>query len=794
MDYTLENQELSLVVYPERAKWVLIKRDYKDFTITSWGAGICYAIAGRKVSMLHSWKPREIKEIEKQSSSHGALRMISMNMQADENGVAFQLDMALPRNTPMMLWKMQVFNRGQEPIQVERFEFLNTSPLTGDKYSGSFAGLKSPRFFSNGWGSWDYTTSYGVQDRYRRTWLGPLTVPMRKNPGTPHPFDRGHFVSDQFGVLGDSSSGNAWLVGFLSQRDQFGTIEAWLKKSPPVLRMWANGDSAVLSVGASMSTDWACLNFLNVNDNDPLRIYLEAVAREHEVKYLSSDVQNKQIPTGWCSWYEFGPDINQDVIEKNLDTMTLLREELPLNILQIDDGYQMHVGDWLDIKTAFPQGLAPLAREIHDSRLVPGLWLAPFIVDPRSRVAKEHPEWLVRGRLGRPANAGFSSWGTFTRGLDLTHPEALDYVRNVIRTATHEWGYSYLKLDFLYAGALSGKRYDPSLTLAQVLRKGLKAIRDSAGKDTFLVGCGCPLGSAIGLVDAMRIGPDVDSHWLPDLYGFGLLLKKEPGLPSTRYAINNTLLRAGFHKRLWINDPDCLLLRPDMELTLPEIQSLATAITLSGGSLLLSEDLPNLPYERLRIARCMLPLIGKRPQVLDWFTNPEPTHIRLDLQNDTGEWYLLARFNWEEREKEIRIDFDEYGFDTQTDYLVREFWRGNVFKVGENKPLVVTIPAHGVCLMSVREDVPGATQYVGGSLHISQGLEVVSWAVDRRKAVCDLIRPGQEEGEVVIKLSKPVGEAMLNGVDVAYRCIDGDLLYSFQVEFNQQGKLEIHFN
>ena len=47
-----------------------------------------------------------------------------------------------------------------------------------------------------------------------------------------------------------------------------------------------------------------------------------------------------------------------------------------------------------------------------------------------------------------------------TKPLDLTHSEALEYVRQVIHTATHDWGYQFLKLDFLFAAALGGRFRD----------------------------------------------------------------------------------------------------------------------------------------------------------------------------------------------------------------------------------------------------------------------------------------------------------------------------------------------
>ena len=115
------------------------------------------------------------------------------------------------------------------------------------------------------------------------------------------------------------------------------------------------------------------------------------------------------------------------------------------------------------------------------------------------------------------------------------------------------FGYGYLKLDFLYAAAAEGIRHDPAITRAQTLRRGLEAIRRGAGEQTFILGCGCPLGAAVGIVDGMRIGPDVAPYWGASAGGAG-----EPG---TALAIDAILARSFMHRQLWLNDPDCVMLR-----------------------------------------------------------------------------------------------------------------------------------------------------------------------------------------------------------------------------------------
>ena len=68
-------------------------------------------------------------------------------------------------------------------------------------------------------------------------------------------------------------------------------------------------------------------------------------------------------------------------------------------------------------------------------------------------------------------------------------------------------GVSYLKLDFLYGGAVPGRRHE-HLSGTEAYRSGLAPVRETVGPDVYRVGCGAPLLSSVGLVDAIRVSPD----------------------------------------------------------------------------------------------------------------------------------------------------------------------------------------------------------------------------------------------------------------------------------------------
>lgn len=801
MPPSLSNLFLHLQLDTDHSTWSLSPLRLPAPPLQELTLGASYRCEGRRVRAFRSWRPSRLDGPALQPSPHGFLKQIELESLPDERGVVFTLAFALPEAQPFLLWRITAANHGSSPVFIERLTLLEAASLR-------FSDPTSLAFFSNGWNSFNYTGVYGARDRFRRTRLGFFAEPVRLNAGTPHPRQPGHFGSDMFGVLGDRRSRQAILAGFLSQKQHFGSLEARLQR--PSLTMWANGDGARLDPGCSLSTDWAFLGFLEVDSPDSMGPYLQAVAREHGLDASLSAAAARQhgldtpvaattarlsrfsphpSPTGWCSWYQFFSAVTAADIRRNLASLQSLRSELPLDFVQIDDGFGAHVGDWFDFKPAFPEGVAPLAAEIRQAGFTPGLWLAPFVLDPASRLAHEHPDWLLRGRLDRPANAGFLFNGFFAAALDLTYPAAAEHVCRLIHTAVHEWGFPYLKLDFLYAAALPGRRHDPTQTRAQCLRRALQLIRQEAGEKAFLLGCGCPLGSGVGLVDAMRIGADVDVRWRPAIRGIETFFHKEPDLPSLRNSLHNILSRSMLHRRWWLNDPDCLLLRPDTLLTVAEQRSLASAIALSGGALLLSDDLGRLPPERLRLAQALFPPIGQTPRLLDWFDSSEPSRLLLELSGPAGAWHLLALFNWADSPRDLNLRPADYPLPLAPGWWAREFWSETLVKFTDALTLPA-IPAHGVALLALRPLTPGQPQYLGSGLHISQGLEVKEWAASPSALSLRLERPGRSQGMLALALPAAPREARLDGASLPWQAkVDG--AYSFSVEFESAARLEI---
>lgn len=300
---------------------------------------------------------------------------------------------------------------------------------------------------------------------------------------------------------------------------------------------------------------------------------------------------DSSFQVGWCSWYHYFHDVTERDIAQNLSRA----DDWPFEVFQIDDGYQSAIGDWLTTNAKFPSELAALAFDISTHGRRPGLWIAPFLAAPNSEIASRHPEWLARDHSGEPLITMFNPpWAGgldgFMYGLDTTNDEVLAHLESLASSIV-SMGFTYLKLDFTFAPSFDGVWSDSTRTPAQRVRAGFDAIRRGAGDDAFLLGCGSPLANVVGVVDGNRIGADVAPSWpveakSEDLPGY------EDSRPSTRNAWNNAAMRSFMHRRLWLNDPDCLMLRSDhTELGATAAQTWARAVGVSGGMAIVSDDL-----------------------------------------------------------------------------------------------------------------------------------------------------------------------------------------------------------
>ncbi|MCX7839174.1 MAG: alpha-galactosidase [Anaerolineae bacterium] len=372
---------------------------------------------------------------------------------------------------------------------------------------------QAPRaFYCHGWQSWSLAT-----------WLPPTSLPIQQ-PTILHPMQtdpRYARVSQPHGSwVGavELVDGEILLLGALN-------TDAHIHLNENRLEGWYESGEG----------EWL------IARGDELTVFAHyAQALGQRFGWVSA----KPAPRVWCSWYGLYTAIDETILCRVFDGLN----DLPFDVLQVDDGWQRQVGDW-QANAKFPSGMAALADTIKNTGRKAGLWLAPFIAVQSSRLFREHPTWFLRDEHGRFVSAGFN-WGERLYALDVTRPDVLDWLTELMKQV-RAWGYDYLKLDFLYAGALPGKRY-VEMPREVAYRRALSVLRKAMGDDAFFLACGAPILPSLGLCDGLRIGPDVASEW--EVYRDAVLLRNLT-TPGVRNAIRTCL------HRLWLvplvqTDPD----------------------------------------------------------------------------------------------------------------------------------------------------------------------------------------------------------------------------------------------
>jgi len=385
--------------------------------------------------------------------------------------------------------------------------------------------LSGGRVYEHGWQSWSPTTAYGLHARpYRPSGERTRVMNYRADRSAP----AGFFQGEGLLAVQESTPGpvhvfaahpGAVTVPSIRARvedggggvvvSSEGDIDQLVDHGPGgmmgALGRWADGYAAAMRVG-------------------PIR----------------------PAPTIWCSWYQYLTKVTEQDMLENLDAIDQL--ELPVDVVQLDDGYQAEIGDWLALSGRF-RSLHDLVGRIRERGRRVGIWTAPFLVGERSQTYAEHPDWLVEG-----AAAG-RNWDQDLFALDTTHPGAAASLHQVFATF-RGLGIDFFKIDFIYAGALEGRRHE-DVPPVEAYRRGLRLVRDAIGPDAYLLGCGAPILPSVGLVDAMRVSPDTGPQYEPR--------EADLSLPSVRAAVLSGAGRAWQHGRFWVNDPDCLIARPQAQ-------------------------------------------------------------------------------------------------------------------------------------------------------------------------------------------------------------------------------------
>jgi hypothetical protein len=515
------------------------------------------------------------------------------------------------------------------------------------------------------------------------------------------------------------------VVGYLDNKVATGSVSAMYDRT--VIPARSHGGMSliaesiynveyVLQPGASTSSGRVMFNI----GRDPftaLEDYAQAVAD-------NQNVHLNPVINGWCSWFYTHEYINEEEVVRNTEFAARALKPYGLEYAQIDAGWFRTYGEW-EGNERFPHGMKWLAEQIRGHGFRAGLWLAPYCIAEGTEVYERHQDWLITDRDGKVKQCGgglsaadIAPYGipSMTKkiyGLDVTQQAAAVWMHDLFKKVSEEWGYDFIKIDFVEWTILSAERYrDSSVSQAAAYRKGFEIMRTAIGPKRHLLDCG-PMNNTVGLLDSARIELD------------------QPRLTWEQYTANFNssgpamAKRYYFNQKTWINDADHLGLAL---LSLPQARAAASIIALSGGTLISGDRLVELDKDRLAILSKVCPSYGVAARPIDLFETDRPEIFELAIRTDFGEWSVVALFNYSSEATEKRVLLKRLRVPESKNYVAFEFWSQQLIGEVETE-LKVRVEAESVALLSVHS-MAETPRVVSTDRHFTQGaieLKSVAW-------------------------------------------------------------------
>jgi alpha-galactosidase len=208
--------------------------------------------------------------------------------------------------------------------------------------------------------------------------------------------------------------------------------------------------NATLKPGESYAVPRSFLAVYSADYYEPLRLWSSVLQREGwEIPKPSSEAYN----VSWCGWgYEFNVTPAQ-----MLGTISKLKE-LGIKWATLDDRWFDTYGDWNPRADTFPgDSIKQMVDDFHKQGVLAQLWWLPLGVEDGqgkyeshkyvvSKVAQEHPEWLILDKNGKHARMVRD-----LAVLDPSLPEVQAYYKQLTERFIRDWGFDGSKLDNIYS-------------------------------------------------------------------------------------------------------------------------------------------------------------------------------------------------------------------------------------------------------------------------------------------------------------------------------------------------------
>jgi alpha-galactosidase len=470
-----------------------------------------------------------------------------------------------------------------------------------------FADAGARTIYSNGWQSWSFAGELGPDERVLRSRIVPH---LNVYTDGPCPDEGRGEVRSYFLSFVRSGEGRLFLVSRGRADAATPPVAFRVDRESLAVRAEVSARGASFTEGQLVAEIRLFYREGYFAAKDALAEAFSEYGHFKRLAFLGAKGEGSRpaslVPGGYESWYNHYTRIDEEIIARdlasiganaNLINSYYLGRGKP-TVFQIDDGWEAAVGQWEPDPKKFPRGMKAFAREIEDKGMIPGIWIAPLLVTKSSAAFRDHAGWLLRDERGRPVPAGFNpGWDGVFYCLDISLPEVEDYLGALFDAIVEDWGYRYLKLDFLYAGFIESwrggmvRRERPGAAYEhyeRLMRRLTSRIEDSRGLGVAYLGCGAPLESSFRHFPLMRIGADTKGQWED------LPLKtvvRHQGRPAAYTNLTHTIGRSLLDKTVFVNDPDVVFCRTEpMKLGEAEKELIALVDLMLASQIMFSDD------------------------------------------------------------------------------------------------------------------------------------------------------------------------------------------------------------
>lgn len=154
---------------------------------------------------------------------------------------------------------------------------------------------------------------------------------------------------------------------------------------------------------------------------------LQNWARKHQL--LDGKGERSTLLNNWETTYF-------DFNDEKLKSLVQDTKKLGVDVFLLDDGWfgnkyprngpAAGLGDWAFNKQKLKNGISAVGKEATQNGVKFGIWLEPEMVNPKSELYEQHPEWIIR----QPERKEYYMRNQLV--LDLTNKDVQDYIFNVV--------------------------------------------------------------------------------------------------------------------------------------------------------------------------------------------------------------------------------------------------------------------------------------------------------------------------------------------------------------------------